>query len=237
MMGHRLLLMRLGLLESLSEEQITAVQEVLRQRRLVEGEMLFRQGDRCEHLHIVQDGALRLLAESNGGQHVLEVVREGNVMGEAGVFMSVPYPCSAEAAEKTLVSSLHREDLRRLANEPTGFCWQLLRLLSRRLVGMQMRVQALTSPDVRARVGAVLLQLAQEQAPPVRGGPPVLRVRQADLAQMAGVARETVSRLLSDWRRRGFLTVGRGRITMDDAVGLQADLDQLSVRGHAQPDG
>jgi CRP/FNR family transcriptional regulator len=222
MIAHRLLLMRLGLLESLSEEQISAVKEGLRRRRLAAGETLFFQGERCEDLHLIQDGSLRLRLEEAGASRILGIVPAGQVLGEAGVFLGTPYPCTAEAAEESLIALLHRDHLRRLTDSLPGFSWQLLRLLSRRLVGMEIRVQALTRPDVGGRVGAVLLQLAQEAAHPFGGGPVTLRGRQAEIGQMAGVARETVSRLLTEWSKRGLVVIGRGRLTIPDISRLQA---------------
>ncbi len=228
MNGYRLLLMRLGLLEALGEEQISALQQFLTQRELAAGEILFRQGERCEHLHLIQHGALRLSAETNGALRALEIVSAGQALGEVAVFLSMPYPCTAEAVQESLVASLHQDDLRRLASGPSGFAWQLLRLLSRRLMGMQVRVQALTSSDVRVRVGTVLLQLARDSMPLLRDGPVTLRLRQEEIAQMAGVSRETVSRVLGQWSAEGLLSVGRGSVTLPDLGRFQAMLAGLS---------
>jgi CRP-like cAMP-binding protein len=232
MLMHRMLLMRLGLLESLSEEQISLVQERLQRRCLAAGQVLFVQGERCQHLHIVQDGTVRLRCEDEAkGGRTLEIVPEGHVLGEAGVFMSMPYPCSAEAVEDSIVASLHRDELRRLIESVPGFGWQMLRLLSRRLMRTQLHVQALASPDVRGRVGAVLLHLAQEAADPLKDGPVTLRARQEELAQMAGVTRETVSRVLGEWTRAGLLVVGRGRLTIPDTSRLQSAIESAAESG------
>lgn len=226
---HRMLLLRLGILESLNEEQISALRAVITTRRMSADETLFVQGELCEHLHVVQDGSLQLVTEQNGVRHILETVGIGSVLGEVGVFLTMPYPCSAVASEECLIASLHQSDLRHLSGSVPGLCWQLLRLLSQRLVGMHGRVQALSSPDVRVRVGAVLLQLAQENARHLSDGSVILRGRQAEIAQMAAVARETVSRVLTDWSQRGLLTVGRGRVTISDVAAFQAMVDSLAL--------
>ena len=147
------------------------------------------------------------------------------------IFLAMPYPCTAVASEACLIASLHQRDLRELSGSVPGLCWQLLRLLSRRLVGMQVRVQALSSPDVRVRVGAVLLQLAQENARALRDGSVILRGRQADIAQMAAVARETVSRLLTEWSQAGLVKIGRGRVTIANVEQFQATVDELASPG------
>jgi len=186
---------------------------------LAAGQTLFVQGERCEHLHLVQEGSLRLCCEDedNNERRVLEVVTEGHALGEAGVFMSVPYPCTAEAAQDNVIAPLHRDELRRLSDGVPGFGWQIPRLLSRRLIGMQVHIQALASPDVRGRVGAVVLHLAREaQQSMLKDRPVMLRIQQSEIAQMAGGTRETVSRVLSEWGRQNLIIVGRGRLTIPD---------------------
>ncbi len=227
---HRMLL-RLGILEALNEEQISAMREVITTRRMVASETLFVQGERCEHLHVVQNGSLQLVTEHNGVRHILETVGMGSVLGEVGVFLAMAYPCTAVASEECLIASLGQNDLRHLSGSVPGLCWQLLRLLSLRLVGMQVRVQALSSPDVRVRVGAVLLQMAQENARTLRAGSVILRGRQVEIAQRAAVARETVSRLLTEWSQRGLLIVGRGRVTILDVTAFQVMVENLTAMG------
>jgi CRP-like cAMP-binding protein len=63
---------------------------------------------------------------------------------------------------------------------------------------------ATTFLTVKARVARALLELAQHLGQPSAAGHIVFqeKISQGDLAAMAGVARENVSRVLSEWRRR-----------------------------------
>ncbi len=78
----------------------------------------------------------------------------------------------------------------------------------------------------RARIGGVLLQLAQEVSAPLIEGLVTLRIRQAEIGQMAGVARETVSRVLANWQEAGLISIGRGRNRIPDRVLLQKRLEE-----------
>jgi CRP/FNR family cyclic AMP-dependent transcriptional regulator len=221
---HRLILMRVGLLDSLSEEQISAVQECFRRRHLAEGAVLFRHGERCEHLHLIEHGSLRLLAGPDDSR-IVGLATPGHVLGEAGVFLAMPYPCSAVGNQESLIASLHRNDLRRLADSLPGFGWQLLRLVSRHLIASQVQVEALSSAEVYQRVGGTMLHLTQDVAAEGPRGPVTVAVRQAEIGQMAGVSRESVSRLLAAWGRAGLVTVGRGRLTIPDLDRFRAMLE------------
>jgi CRP/FNR family transcriptional regulator len=61
----------------------------------------------------------------------------------------------------------------------------------------------------------VLSQLVAEESPRSADEPGVtIRMNQADLAQLAGTSRESVSRFLADLERAGVVKPGRGRVTV-----------------------
>ena len=64
-------------------------------------------------------------------------------------------------------------------------------------------------------MAGVLDQLLAEDrlAPTVQDGV-TIRLRQSDLAQLAGTSRESVSRFLATLERAGVVQVGRGRVTI-----------------------
>jgi CRP/FNR family transcriptional regulator, cyclic AMP receptor protein len=75
---------------------------------------------------------------------------------------------------------------------------------------------------VPSRVAGVLTQLiAEESAPAGRHGI-TIRMTQADLAQLAGTSRESVSRFLATLERAGVVQVGRGRVTVIEPRRLRA---------------
>ncbi len=228
------MLMRLGLLSSLSEEQVARLQPSFRPQWVARGENVFTQGKKCEHLRLVQEGSVRLEIERDGGAHLIDVVRAGQMMGEAGVFVGAPYPCSGVAGEDSLLISIHQQELERLCDSVPGLGWQLLRVFAARLLANQVRIGALAGLDARARVASVLLSFAQETLaeppPPAPGakakpGAIEVKVSQQEIGQMAGVGRETVSRLLATWRAAGWVQVGRGRLVLLDVQALQSSFE------------
>ena len=75
---------------------------------------------------------------------------------------------------------------------------------------------------VPSRVAGVLTQLiAEESASEGRHGI-TIRMTQADLAQLAGTSRESVSRFLATLERAGVVQVGRGRVTVVEPRRLRA---------------
>jgi CRP/FNR family transcriptional regulator len=86
--------------------------------------------------------------------------------------------------------------------------------LTRRLRETNERISRQSFQTVPSRVAGVLSQLvAEENAEHGRDGV-TIRMNQADLAQLAGTSRESVSRFLAVLERAGVVRVGRGRVTV-----------------------
>ena len=84
----------------------------------------------------------------------------------------------------------------------------------RRLRGANERISRQSFQTVPSRVAGVLSQLVAEEPRAGEGGEVTIRMNQADLAQLAGTSRESVSRFLAELERAGVVRVGRGRVTV-----------------------
>jgi CRP-like cAMP-binding protein len=85
--------------------------------------------------------------------------------------------------------------------ESPELCRQLMVLLAWRLRATNEALTATNFLSVKGRVASALPQLAESFGEDVGSGRMLVRQKasQSDLAAMAGVARENVSRLLTDW--------------------------------------
>ena len=92
---------------------------------------------------------------------------------------------------------------------------KLIVALTRRLREANERLTRQSFQTVPSRVAGVLNQLLAEDAltPRIRDGV-TIRLRQSDLAQLAGISRESVSRFLATLERAGVVEVGRAKVTV-----------------------
>src|SRR4029453_15309667 len=88
---------------------------------------------------------------------------------------------------------------------------KLVAALVRRLRAANERISRQSFQTVPRRVAGVLSQLVAEEAPMHPGDGVTIRMNQADLAQLAGTSRESVSRFLADLERASVVKGGRGR--------------------------
>ena len=85
---------------------------------------------------------------------------------------------------------------------------RFMELLATRLHEVETRMENVAFKSVPARLASFLLQLAEE------GNDQIVGVSHQDLADMVGTYRETVTRILNEFRTQGLIDLGRLRVTI-----------------------
>ena len=103
----------------------------------------------------------------------------------------------------------------------------LVTLLATRLRETDAVIAAGSFLPLRGRVACTLLELANDFGQDVGSGRIVIRqkIGQSDLAAMAGIARENVSRILNDWKRRNLVSRLSGYYCLENKAELQNEAE------------
>jgi CRP/FNR family transcriptional regulator, cyclic AMP receptor protein len=176
--------------------------------KLPEGETLFERGDIGDGCYWLRRGVLAVyVASATGEQRILAILGQNAIVGELAMIDGLPRSASVRAlrhCELTFVSRAAFTDMLRRHPELYN---DIVTTLAARLRQTDEDMAAASFQTVRSRVARALLQFAHHLGEEARPGRVVIRHRitQSDLAAMAGVARESVSRTLSGWQRQKIL--------------------------------
>jgi CRP/FNR family cyclic AMP-dependent transcriptional regulator len=210
------LLQKVPLFSELTPEELEQVARVAIPREYPADTRVFHENDPGDACHIVRQGSCRVTREHPDGRAItLASLGPGAIFGELAMFDSGRRSASVEATEDLRLLVLPARDMRALIREHPEMAEKLIVALTRRLREANERISRQSFQTVPSRVAGVLNQLLDEEgvAPMVQEGV-TIRLRQADLAQMAGTSRESVSRFLAVLERAGVVKVGRGRVTV-----------------------
>jgi CRP/FNR family transcriptional regulator len=210
------LLKRVPLFAELSPEELARVSQVAIPRRFPGDTRVFHEGDAGDACYIVQSGACRVTREHRDGRAItLANLGPGAIFGELAMFDGGLRSASVEAVEDTELLALPAADMRSLIREHPGMAEKLVVALTRRLRDANERISRQSFQTVPSRVAGVLRQLlTEDEVAADRQGGVTIRLRQSDLAQLAGTSRESVSRFLATLERAGVVRVGRARVTV-----------------------
>jgi CRP-like cAMP-binding protein len=172
-------------------------------------ETIFQEGDHCQSVYAVCEGSARLITSSTDGRSLLlRFVQAGEMLGLAeAVLGSVPYDCSAIAAENSILAVIPRETFLRFIGTYPEACLGLTLALSKQYKLAQREAKFLGLGDqAMVRLAHLLLEWSAE--PGTAGDEDAhipLHVTHADLAQAIGATRETVTRLLGRLSHAGLI--------------------------------
>lgn len=192
-----------------------------RLRKLERGELIFNQSDPADAVYIVYSGCIALfLATPDGKELVINEMDPGDCFGELSLITHQPRSTSAIARETSLVITIPSDRFVEMLKDEPDLLQRILALTAQRLRMSSERESALAFLDSSARVARVLLLLAYQE-----GEEGVITITQEILAQHAGLARPTVTKILSQWRSAGWIETERTKIIVLDRQALQRQLE------------
>src|SRR6476620_3066852 len=190
---------------------------------------VFMVGDEGDGCYRVEEGLLKAsIAAPAGGERILAVLGPGSVVGELSLIDGGPRSASVTALRESKVSFVGRTAFEAFGEARPDLYRHLARLLAQRLRDTDEDLVATTFLSVKGRVARSLLSIAEAFGHDVGQGRIVIRqkVSQSDLAAMAGVARENVSRVLNDWTSRSLVTRLAGYYCLEDRSALQRETQE-----------
>ena len=209
------LLGRVPLFAELSQKELEQVVSVAIPRSFPKGVRVFHEGDDSDACYIVRSGDLRVTREHSDGRAIaLATLSSGDFFGELAMLDGGARSASVETLSDAELLALPAIDMRRVIAAHGEIAAKLIVALTRRLRETNERVARQSFQTVPSRVAGVLAQLIAEEAIPEDRDGVTVRMTQADLAQLAGTSRESVSRFLATLERAGVVIVGRGRVTI-----------------------
>jgi len=210
-------LRRLPLFNDVSEQALAALERACTAKTVPKGSHVFLQSEPAGAVYLVQSGVISiLLGSADGRELVINEMRVGDCFGELGLLTGQPRSASAAARVDSRVLEIPRGVFQTILESEPALARRLLEITARRLRVSSEREGALAFMDAQARLARVLLQLDQQESE--KG---YVTISQEELAQRAGLTRQTVATSLGRWRRRGWLVTGRGRIMLLSHVQLK----------------
>ena len=187
------------------------------------------EGDWNDGLFLIRSGVVKVRRLTLQGEEVvIALLGAGEMFGELAMLLGN----SRRTADVVALTPLELVKLRWMTvqqelDHSTGFALEMARLQARRLLSLGRRF-SLRGEDATTRVLATLLELAFCSGYGNDPLAPIPDLKQTEIAAIAGLARGTTSRILTQLRSRGTI--------VESAEGLRlANLEPLRRRGLLEP--
>jgi CRP/FNR family transcriptional regulator len=200
------------------------VDEVSHHTIMPAGAVLFVEGQTARGIFILCSGIVKMSTTSKDGKVlILKQARAGEVLGLSATISGTSYEMTAETATPSQLNFISRQNLMTLLQNESEMGAHAALSLSREFQGAYRDIHDLLL--ARSSSGK-LARLLLSCAPAGLQGSRELHLRSVmtheEMAQRIGSSRETVTRLLSDLRKRRLIRLDGATLVIRNRTGLEA---------------
>ena len=174
------------------------------------GSLLFVEGEEPRGIFILCSGRAKLTTSSTEGKTlIVQIAERGEVLGASATILGKPYEVSAETIEPSQLNFIKRDDFLKFLGTHAEACMHTAQQLSEKYHSAQREIRSLgLSQTTSEKLARLILDWCD------RGGETTTKgirlkvlLTHEEIAQMIGTTRETVTRLLSDFKRKKIIDV------------------------------
>ncbi|HLJ75244.1 MAG TPA: Crp/Fnr family transcriptional regulator [Thermoanaerobaculia bacterium] len=187
--------------------------------------VLFSEGLTQRGVFLVCHGSVKLSVSSNDGETLItHTAKEGELLGLSTVFSGRPYISTAETLEPTQVNFIRADHFRKFVGEYGSASFKAAEQLARESESDNHYIRALgLSHSAAEKLSHLLLSIDAEHGHATENGSRVqFLMTHEDVSQVIGTSRETVTRLLTEFRDKGLITIHGSSLTITNRPALEA---------------
>lgn len=214
------------LFPSLSEDDLAIFQENSSIIKLKRGQNLFIAGDSPRSIYGVANGCLKIIREGSEGESVItRIARAGTIVGIREVFGEFKYSRTSVALKDSEVFSIDKNMVLDLIQRNPAVSLQFMKIFCNELARMEKRIESDLYRPAKNRVASVIYELYNlfSEEGVTTFEPPLNR---RDIAELADVTPETVSRSIADFKQSGILETQGSTFTIVDVNALQNEAEE-----------
>jgi len=189
------------------------------------GSLLFVEGEDPRGVFILCKGRVKLSTSSREGKTlIVKIAEPGEILGASATILGKPYEVSAETIEPSQLNFIKREDFLDFLSHHADACYHTAQQLSAKYHSAQREIRSLgLSQTTSEKLAKLLLDWCDRSGEVTPKGTRIsVLLTHEEIAQMIGTTRETVTRLLSDYKKRRLIEVKGSNVFMLDRDALEA---------------
>ena len=199
------------LFSGLSEAALAEVEQHGSARSFRKGSIIINQDDESYSLYVILSGSVKVyISGDDGREAVLNHQSAGDYFGDLALIDKQPRVASVMTLENSKFMIISREDFMTCLSRNPEIAINLIKPMTHRMRMLAQNVSSLALLDVYGRVARTLLQRAVEKD----GELITERLTQQEIADMVGASRAMVSRILTDLKSGGYISITKKCITI-----------------------
>ncbi|PFJ14231.1 Crp/Fnr family transcriptional regulator [Bacillus cereus] len=212
------------LFKELSEKELQPIVNISRLRIYKSRSFVFMQGDPLDRVFFIHSGKVKIQkTDATGKEQIVAVLQSGEMFPHAGFFRQGVFPAHAEIIETAQLIVTPIADFEKILIQHPQLCIKLFKVLGEKIIDLQNRLEEQIFHDTYEQIIMLLLRLCKSNGIQVNDTYTLkTQFTNRELANMIGTSRETVSRTLSQLKRKKLIELDEKGCYIIDANTLEA---------------
>jgi CRP-like cAMP-binding protein len=196
-----------------ADAAVDALASSFERQELARGQLLYEEGTIPAGAWAIRSGRVELSSRLGGKRSIVQILRAGAIAGDLPILLESPSMTTAHVGEEGSFLFVDTGSLRSLlkAHGDLSFLW--LHNVSTELKAARIRILQLLGADLAQSVARVLVSEAVDER---------VDLPQSAIAELLGVQRTSVNRVLMTLGKSGVVDVSYGSVKIRDRVALTA---------------
>jgi len=208
-------------LKALNKEELVKMAECKTSVTIKKGGLIFEEGDTINGIYCVKDGICKLTKLSpNGKDHIVKLVKKGELLGQRSLISNEPVNLSAMALEDMEVCFIPKNEIMNFFDSNNQFSMNVMKTICGDLKVADDIMVNLAQKSVKKRLSITLLYL-EDTFGKNEDSSLKIQLSRDELASMIGTATESCIRLLSDFNKLGLIELNGKKISILDRIKLK----------------
>ncbi len=198
----------------LDDNALDKILSIGSKKRFEKESVILLEEDAGSAFFVIIKGKVKVSKSGTDEKEVIfSILAESDFFGEMALLDGQNRSASVIATEETELFIIQRTDFLNLLKEHSEISIALLQELTKRLRAADAKIKSLSLKDAEGKVATVILQLADDIGKIKQGIVELDKLPlQQDLANMAGTSRETISRTLHTFAKKGLIELDGSKL-------------------------
>lgn len=196
----------------LDEHELSLMSAITSRRSYTKGELLFYAGETPKMLLMVEEGCVQVYKHDIHGNEIhIAFFQPYEMIAEMAHFEEIPYPATARCESDVVVLEIDFEALKELMAHSAELSLHIIRSLGRKIKQLEAKMRSIMVDDASTRLARFLVEHEKD----------IGKITQRKIAELLSLTPETVSRLLRQFKEKGWVQILQKKLHICDVEALQ----------------
>jgi CRP/FNR family transcriptional regulator len=207
------LIRHIPFLACLTHDEVANIRNIVIERQFTKNQIILHEEETSNFFYFIYSGEVKIIQISlEGKERIIAIHKRGEYFGEMSILDGKTLPATVVAMEDTRIGLISRENFTRYLLSNERVLKELIGILCGRLRDSWLMLKVMSFADAEQRVRVVLKNMGDHFGiKDLRGIVIALRLTHNDIANLASISRETVTRTLNRLENEGEIEILDGK--------------------------